>query len=168
MTAEEEKRLCHEFDLLVERRGKLIELLCQRASYGRRDYYSEMKQECYMEILAHLERRLAATERQMPEPQWVWGQCRSAISHYKRSLRFRSTLPLGDREPPGAVVTHEVTQLTVDELAACLRGAERRCFLLMADGADDAELMRQLRLKPDSLRQLKYNIRKTLYEYIKQ
>lgn len=168
MTAEEERRLSHEFDLLIERRRKLIEFLCLRASCGRQGYYRELKLECYKEILGHLGRRLAAPERQVPEAQWVWWQCRSAISHYRRSVRFRSTLLLGDQEPWGGEATHEVTQLTVDELAACLHGTERRCFLLMADGAADDELMRQLHLKPGSLRQMKYTIRKTLYKYIKQ
>ena len=68
----------------------------------------------------------------------------------------------------GGTATHEVTQLTVDELASYLAGTERRCFLLMVEGVDDAELARRLNIKPSSLRQLKYKIKKTLYEKKKQ
>ena len=168
MTPEEEIKLCHEFDLLLERHGKMIDFLCLRASCGRQGYYGELQQECYNEILSHLAQRLASQERQMPEPQWVWWRCRSAISHYQRSVRYRAMLLLHGREAEGGEATHEVTQLTVDELASYLAGTERRCFLLMVEGVGDAELARRLNIKPSSLRQLKHKIKKTLYEKIKQ
>jgi DNA-directed RNA polymerase specialized sigma24 family protein len=168
MTPEEEIKLCHEFDLLLERHGKMIDFLCLRASCGRQGYYGELQQECYTEILSHLAQRLASQERQMPEPQWVWWRCRRAISHYQRSVRYRAMLLLHRREAEGGEATHEVTQLTVDELAACLHGDDRRCFLLMVDGASDDELRQLLHLKANSLRQMKSRIKKKLYEYLKQ
>ena len=59
----------------------------------------------------------------------------------------------------------EVTRLTIDELAANLNGTERRCFLLMAEGADDKELERELGLKHRSVVQMRHNIKKKLQKY---
>lgn len=164
---EENENINREFDRLLERYGSLITLLCLRASFGNMRRYGELRLECFEELIYRLPERMEAPEA-MPERQWVWWRCRNAIAHYLRRERFRAMLPLPAAEAVGGTATHEVTQLTVDELASYLAGTERRCFLLMVEGVGDDELARRLNIKPSTLKQLKYKIKKTLYEKIKQ
>jgi RNA polymerase sigma factor (sigma-70 family) len=163
----DEEHIKKAFDQLVGRHRKLIEFLCLKASYGQEVYYRDLLQECYLSLLKHLaERKDSMSE--LNEDAWVFWVCRAAITRYRRSLKlFPETLYtdfLADlRQAPD-----EVSQLTVDDCLSCLSGAERRCFLLMLDGASLEELQQQLGLKRRSVIQLRHNIKKKLQQYIKQ
>ena len=91
-TMPDTERIIQEFDQLVSRHGKLILFLCQRASYGRVGMCSELRQECYAELLLRLAERGTALEGTR-EKAWVYGRCRVAIDRYLRHLRHLSTLP---------------------------------------------------------------------------
>jgi len=162
-----EKDIIGEFERLMTRRQQLVESLCFRASYGRFDYSRDLQQECYKELIHQLPQRMENPDGRS-EKAWVYWCCRSAIGHYLRRLRFHTMLPLSDRVAEVGEATHEVTALTVDEMASCLSGVERRCFLLLAEGADDNELQRQLAVSHRSIVQMKSNIKKKLYEYLNQ
>lgn len=52
-----DEQLCRKLEQLVGRHRKMIEILCQRASYGRDDTYRDLVQECYVALLEHLHKR---------------------------------------------------------------------------------------------------------------
>ena len=156
-----------EYDQLIERHKKLINFLCLRASYGQKVHYSDLVQECYIELLKCLSERTADLSA-TPENIWVYWKCRSAITRYRRSVQQLPQMMHDVNEADSMVSDGAVTQLTVDDLAACLDGVERHCFLLMADGADDEELERELGIKHRSLIQLRHNIKKKLQQYLMQ
>lgn len=164
---QDEERIKKEFEQLMVRHGKIVEFLCRRASYGREVICQELVQECYVALLRHLmERRVEGMEK--GERAWVSMQCRSAIDSYRRKRKRADIVSVHDGMEELLTATHEVTGLTVDELAASLEGAERRCFLLMAEGLSDEELERELGLKHRSVIQMRHNIRKKLEQNIKQ
>ena len=160
-----EEQLCREFEQLVGRHRKLIKFLCLRASYGQELYFQDLMQECYLTLLKKMPELKAGTS-ELRERSWVFWCCRDAIARYRYQLKrfpgFLNEKLMADiGEVPG-----EVTQLTIDDLAACLDGIERRCFLLMAAGASDQEIERELGLKHSSLFQMRYTIKKKLQQYM--
>lgn len=155
------------YEQLVCRHRKLIEFLCQRASYGNETYYLDLLQECYMMLLRCLPNKKAGIS-QPHERAWVFWRCRDAIARYryqeKRFLRL-----LRDSMSSDTSVAHsEVSQLTIDDLASCLSDAEQRCFHLMAAGASDKEIEQQLDLQHRSLIQMRHEIKKKLHKYLEQ
>ena len=163
----DEEQLYKEFDQLIGRHRKLIRFLCQRASYGREAHCRDLIQECYVAMLKHLSGREPGQSGRH-ELRWVYWQCRSAIDSYRRKMQRIIEVPLSDELAYSRPAASEVTRLTVDELAACLDGKERRFFLLMVDGADDEELGQVLGLKHRSVVQMRHNIKKKLQKYIEQ
>lgn len=160
----DEKQLRKDFDRLVGRHKRLIKFLCQRASYGQEAYCSDLMQECYLTLLNRMvDKEMGWSEQR--ERVWVYWQCRSAIDCYRRKQSFIAWLPLSNEMADTQPAPREVTRLTIDELAANLNGTERRCFLLMAEGADDKELERELGLKHRSVVQMRHNIKKKLQKY---
>lgn len=156
-----------EFDLLVGRHGKFISFLCQRWSYGQKTCCHDLMQECYISLLEHLPERKADSPRQS-ELAWVYWRCRHAISHYRQRQRTPATIALTGELADSLAAGSEVTQMTVDELAACLSGKERRCFLLMADGFGDEEIEHMLELKHRSMIQMRHNIKEKIRKHIEQ
>ena len=67
------------------------------------------------------------------------------------------------REAPSVV-----TQNIIDDLASCLKGTERLCFLRMANGLSDEEIEREFGISHHHLLQLRHTIKKKLEQYIKQ
>lgn len=163
----DEEQLYKEFDQLIGRHRKLIRFLCQRASYGREANCRDLIQECYVAMLKHQPGR-EPDQSGRREFWWVYWQCRSAIDCYCRKMQRIIEVPLNGEFADTRPAAGEVTRLTVDELAACLDGKERRFFLLMADGADDEELGQVLGLKHRSVVQMRHNIKKKLQKYIEQ
>ena len=162
-----EEQLCREFEQLVGRHGRLIKFLCLRASYGQEIYYKDLMQECYMMLLTKMP-ELKSDASEMRERAWVFWRCRDAIARYRYQLKcfpgfLNEELLVDIMKTPD-----EVTQLTIEDLAACLDGTERRCFLLMAGGASDEELEQELGLKHSSLLRMRHTIKKKLQQYIKQ
>lgn len=164
---DEEQLLYKEFDQLIGRHRRLIRFLCQRASYGREANCRDLIQGCYVAMLKHLPGR-EPDQSGRREFWWVYWQCRSAIDCYRRKMQRIIEVPLNGEFADTRPAASEVTRLTVDELAACLDGKERRFFLLMADGADDEELGQVLGLKHRSVVQMRHNIKKKLQKYIEQ
>lgn len=164
---EEENIVNREFNLLIERHRMLISHLCIRAAWGRTRYVDRLVHECYVDIICHLAERLSAPGPQS-EQAWVWGRCHNAISRFWRSRRMLPMLPLDDLEALGGVAGLDDMQLAAADFAATLHGTERRCFLLMAKGASDAELRQALHLTPGSLKQVKHRIKAALEAYIQQ
>ena len=163
----DEEQIRREFDQLVGRHRKLIELLCLQASYGQEVYYRDFLQECYVSLLTYLsEHQDSMTE--LREQSWVFWQCRAAITRYRRSLNHFPKLLRDDVLSDTCLAPEEVSQLTVDDLVSCLDDTERRCFLLMAAGASNEEIEQQLGLKHRSVIQIRHNIKKKLQQYIKQ
>ena len=161
------EHLKKEFKQLIGRHRKLIEFLCQKASYGNEIYYFDLLQECYIKLLNGLPGKKAGIS-QPHERAWVFWQCRDAIARYRyQEKRFLQLLH--DSMPPDThVASDEVSQLTVDDLASCLGDTERRCFLLMADGRPDEEIEEELGLKHKSFIQMRHEIKKKLQQYLKQ
>ena len=164
-TMPDTERIIQEFDQLVSRHGKLILFLCQRASYGRVGMCSELRQECYAELLLRLAERGTALEGTR-EKAWVYGRCRVAIDRYLRHLRHLSTLPFPEGMEEMLAAPAETPQQVAADFAATLGEAERRFFLLLAKGANDETLERTLGLKHRTVIQMKHNIKKKLKEYI--
>lgn len=159
----DKKHIIKEYYLLIERHRKLIEFMCQHASYGQDIYYYDMLQECYEEILTHM-----LEQRKVSEGLWVYMQCRHAITRYRRSVKHIPQMLYNLAKVENEEADLEVSQLTVDDFAACLNGAERRCFLLMASGATDEEIEQKLNIKHRTLIQMRSNIKKKLKKYIMQ
>jgi len=157
------KQIIKEYNQLVGRHKRLIEFMCQRASYGQDIYYYDMLQECYEEILTHM-----LEQRKVSEGLWVYMQCRHAITRYRRSVKHIPQMLYNLAMVENEEAYLEVSQLTVDDFAACLNGAERRCFLLMASGATDEEIEQKLNIKHRTLIQMRSNIKKKLKKYIMQ
>lgn len=160
-----EEQLCREFEKLVGRHRKLIRFLCQGASYGQEIYYKDLMQECYVMLLKKMSELEPGTS-ELKERAWVFWRCRDAITRYRYQLKrvpgFYIEEMLADtREAPD-----EVTQLTIDDLAACLAGTERRCFLLMAAGTPEQEIERELGLKHSSFLRMRHLIKKKIQKYM--
>lgn len=162
----DEEQICREFDQLIGRHRKLIEFLCVKASYGQDIYYLDLMQECYVALLEHLSERESGMS-ELRERSWVFWQCRAAIARYCRGVKRFPKLLRDDMLADAGVATHEVTQLTIDDLAACLDGTERRFFLLLAAGASNEELEQKLGLKHQSVIQMHHNVKKKLQQYKK-
>lgn len=161
-----EEQIKKEFEQLINRHRKLINFLCLRASYGREAFHQEFMQECYLMLLDQMG-TLKSGKSELYERAWVYWKCRDAISRYRyREKRFPQTMPdnllVDVLEAP-----REATQLTVEDLASCLDGTERRCFLLMAAGATDDQLEKELGLRHSSVLQMRHTIKKKLKQYIK-
>ena len=163
----DEQQIIKEYDQLIGRHKKLIEFMCQRASYGQDIHYSDLIQECYIEILTHmLGKRIKRLE--IRESLWVYMQCRHAITRYRRAVKKFPKVIHDMKVVENTEAYHEVSKLTVDDLAACLDGAERRCFLLLASGIPDEEIEQKLNIKHRTLIQMRYNIKRKLKKYIIQ
>ena len=152
---------------LVAKYGKLIRFLCLRASYGQDVYYCDLLQECYLMLINRLEERKPGMS-ELQEHAWVYWCCRDAIARFRNhAKRFPSVLPaelLPDtREAPSVV-----TQNIIDDLASCLKGTERLCFLRMANGLSDEEIEKEFGISHHHLLQLRHTIKKKLEQYIKQ
>lgn len=154
-----------EYDAMVERHRRFILVMCQRASYGREWLCRELLQECYVELLKRMP-ELAPTRGGREELRWVYGRCRVAITRYRRRVARWSELPLTAVLAESVAGGGEVNRLTVDELASCLDGAERRMFMMLSEGADDGEIARVLGLKRRTVVQMRHNIKKKLIKYI--
>lgn len=161
----DEEHIRREFDQLIGRHRKLIEFLCLRASYGQEPYCLDLMQECYVALFEHLSGREPGMS-ELRERSWVFWQCRAAIARYRRGVKRFPKLLRDDLLADAGMATHEVTQLTIDELAACLDGTERRFFFLLAAGASYEELEQTLGLKHQSVIQMHSNVKKKLQQYI--
>ena len=161
------KRIQHESEQLVARHGKLIRFLCLRASYGQDIYYRDLLQECYLMLISRMEERKPGMS-ELRERAWVYWCCRDAIARFRNNeRRSPSRLPAGWL-PATRVAPCEVTQNTIDDLASCLNGAERLCFLRMAAGVPDAEIEKEFGITHHHLLQLRHTIKKKLQQYIQQ
>lgn len=165
---DENEQLCREFDQLIARHRKFIDFLCKRASYGRPFHYQELMEECYVTLLKQLAVRTDGMS-ELHERAWVYWQCRRAITGYWRQIRrFLCELAgdaIGDES---LAVTHEVTGLTLEELGAYLSPAERRLLALLAEGVPDDELASRLRVKEQTVAQMRHNIKKKIKKYMEQ
>ena len=162
-----DEQLCRKLEQLVGRHRKMIEILCQRASYGWDDTYRDLVQECYVALLEHLHKR-SSDISELYEGAWVYWRCRGAITRFRRA-REQHLQPMSDDALPDTETsTHEVTQMTFDELTAGLSPSERRVFALMADGVSDEEIARQMGVKIHTVSQMRHNIKKKLQQYLKQ
>ena len=162
-----EEQLKKEFDRLVGQHINIIEKMCLRASYGQVVYYRDLMQECFVALLMHLPEKKAG----MPlweEKGWVYWKCRAAIKDYLSLFQRVAHEPITDILSDTLADAPAVTRLTVDDLAACLDGVERRFFMLMADGADDKELESRLGLTHRTVVQMRHNIKKKIEQYIQQ
>jgi hypothetical protein len=126
---------------------------------------SELRQECYAELLLRLAERGTALEGTR-EKAWVYGRCRVAIDRYLRRLRLLATLPFPEAMEEMLAAPAETPQQVAADFSATLGEAVRRFFLLLAKGADDETLERTLGLKHRTVIQMKHNIKKKLKEYI--
>ena len=162
----DEEQLFIKYDQLIGRHKDFIEYMCKRASYGQVFYCREMVLECYLEVMNHMSEMKDGMSG-WHEKLWIHGQCRHAITRCRRNMRHIPLLIPDDMLDMAPGAQPDVSQLTVEDFAACLNGAERRCFLLMVTGISDEELEQTLGLKHRSFIQLRHNIKKKLLEYIK-
>ncbi len=162
-----DKHIQHETEQLVARYGKLIRFLCLRASYGQEAYYCDLLQECYLMLINKMgERKPGMSE--LHERAWVYWCCRDAIARFRNhEKRFPSVLP-AELLPDTREAPCEVTQNSIDDLASCLKGTERLCFLRMASGVSDEEIEKEFGITHHHLLQLRHTIKKKLQQYIKQ
>lgn len=163
----DEEQILKTFTLLIERHRKLIETLCLKASYGHPAQFCDMRQECYLEILTHMAEKEIPLSRPR-ERVWVYWQCRHAITRFLRDLKH-FPVPFGNENPEETLKAKpQLSAIDINDFAALLRGTERRCYLMMVDGATDKEIEQALGLKHRSLIQMRHNIKKKLQQYIIQ
>ena len=162
-----EEHFISEFKRLTNRHRDFIEQLCQRASYGQPVYCRELIQECYLELMEQMPGR-KSDDSSGNERIWVYRRCRYAIKRYWRLAKhFPMLLPV-DQLATNSQAPHEVSSLTIDDLAACLDGTEQKCFRLMADGTSDKEIERILQVKHHTLIQIRHEIKIKLKKYMEQ
>ena len=155
---------CRELYKLMERHGKFVEFLCRWESYGREQWCADLMQECFLELMRRLPER-DARWGEAHEKAWVYWRCRAVFVAYRRKQKRMGVVPISSELEEALTASSEVTRLTVDDLAACLDGPERQCFLLMAEGLSDEEIERRLGLKHRTLIQMRHNIKKKLHQY---
>lgn len=147
------------FEELVRRHKKLIDEICMRRSWGSKNRFLELRQDCYVSLWHHFPSlRKKATAVQ--EAAWVAWQCRSVLSHLgRRRQREVLFLPV-DEEMADTVAEPDDILLreTIDELAAQLPPREQRAFLLMADGYTAEELAKEMGIKHRSAVMLRHRI----------
>ncbi|MBR1549422.1 MAG: hypothetical protein IJ634_02170 [Bacteroidales bacterium] len=153
-----------EYDQFVVRYRKLILFLCQRASYGRTEMSKELMQECFLELLVRWPERKAGLAG-LEERLWIYGRCHVAIDRYLRCLKRLVTVPFTEGLAASQEADNAMVRLVAEDFAATLGEAERRFFLLLAQGASDEELARLLGLKYRTVIQMKSNIKKKMKKF---